>query len=174
MICQATAAATSAIIAAAPNAQWNAARFGAVWPCTTCVTPTAEITVVRIATPAALPSCRAVLKTVDARPVAAGLIVANAAACDGTKTCAIDRPSAEHQRPHDPQVGVEADERERPDHRGDDRSARSSSRRRGPKFAYSRVANCAPIMTPIASGNVDRPEPSADRPSPSWKNSATR
>ena len=81
------------MIAATPNAQWNAARFGAVWPRTTCVTPTAEITVVRIATPAALPTWRAVLNTVDARPVAAGLIVANAAACDGTKTCAIASPT---------------------------------------------------------------------------------
>ena len=52
----------------------------------------AEITVVRSATPSALPTCRAVLNSVDALPVAAWLIVANAAAWDGAKTWATQTP----------------------------------------------------------------------------------
>ena len=41
--------------------------------------------------------------------------------------------------------------------------------RRGPSRGYStRLASCAPAMTPNASGNVLSPEPSALRPRPSW------
>jgi hypothetical protein len=54
------------------------------------VRPTALTTVVRIATPAAVPSWRPVLNRVEAAPVAAGVIVANAAACRPRR--AVERP----------------------------------------------------------------------------------
>ena len=38
-------------------------------------------------------SCRIALNMVEARPVAAGVIVANDAAWTGTNTCAMDSPS---------------------------------------------------------------------------------
>ena len=51
------------------------------------------MTVVSTATPIAPPSCRIALNMVEARPVAAGVIVANDAACTGTNTWATDSPS---------------------------------------------------------------------------------
>ena len=48
--------------------------------------PWAVKTAVVIAIPKAPPSWRIVLNIVDARPVAAGVIVAKAAACTGTNT----------------------------------------------------------------------------------------
>lgn len=47
---------------------------------------------VKIATPTAVPSCRPVLNTVEAAPVSAGAMVANAQACNGTRACAQHRP----------------------------------------------------------------------------------
>jgi len=48
---------------------------------------------VSTATPMAPPSCRIALNIVEARPVAAGLMVAKAAAWTGTNTWATDSPS---------------------------------------------------------------------------------
>ena len=64
------------------------------WPATDRVAPTATTAVVSTATPTALPSWRPTLNIVEARPVASGEIVANAAAWAGTKTWAMPTPSA--------------------------------------------------------------------------------
>src|SRR3954451_8160422 len=83
--------ALTAMPAATRNATWYACAFGRSSPSTRCMTPIAEITVLRMATPAAPPSCRPALNMVDARPVVAGVPVADAAACGGTDTLATDR-----------------------------------------------------------------------------------
>jgi len=54
--------------------------------------PAAAIAVVSMATLIALPRWRNVLNILHARPVAADVIVAKAAACTGTNTGAIARP----------------------------------------------------------------------------------
>ena len=55
-------------------------------PAPEVVAPTVTTAVVSTATPVALPSWRATLNMVEARPVACGEIVANAAAWEGTNT----------------------------------------------------------------------------------------
>ena len=54
--------------------------------------------VVSTATPMAPPSCRIALNIVEARPVAAGVIVAKAAAWTGTNTWAMDSPRVSMSR----------------------------------------------------------------------------
>jgi hypothetical protein len=126
------------------------------------------ITVVSTATPTAPPSWRAALNIVAARPVAAGVMVAKEAAWTGTNTWAMDSPrvsmsSRAHHRlvcgPIRASRPIEIAVPDRP----------PVMRRRGPSRGYStRLASCAPAMTPNASGNVLSPAPSALRPRPSW------
>src|SRR3954447_4051830 len=71
--------ALTAMPAATRKATWYACAFGRSSPPTRCMTPIAEITVLRMATPTAPPSWRPALNMVDARPVVAGVTVANAA-----------------------------------------------------------------------------------------------
>jgi hypothetical protein len=47
-------------------------------------------------------------------------------------------------------------------------------RRRGPTRLYRRLVSCTPIMPPIASVNVDRPEWTAEKPRPFCSRSGTR
>ena len=143
-------------------------RLATGCPATTCTGPTATMTVVSTATPIAPPSCRIALNMVAARPVAAGVIVANDAACTGTNTWAMNSPSVSmSSRAHHRLVC------------GPIRASRPIEAavptspivmwRRGPSRGYSiRLASCAPAMTPSASGNVLSPEPSALSPRPSW------
>jgi hypothetical protein len=87
----AMSAAISAMTLAVTSPAWYAARCGATArPVAFWVRPTALTTVVRIATPAAVPSWRPVLNRVEAAPVAAGVMVANAAACRPRR--AVERP----------------------------------------------------------------------------------
>ena len=126
------------------------------------------MTVVSTATPTAPPSCRVALNIVAARPVAAGVMVAKDAAWTGTNTWAMDRPrvsmsSRAHHRlvcgPSRASRPIEIAVPVRP----------MVMWRRGPSRGYStRLASCAPAMTPRASGNVLSPAPSALRPRPSW------
>ena len=95
-------------------------------------------------------------------------MVANDAAWTGTKTWAMDSP----------RVSMSS----RAHHRlvcGPIRASRAIDAavpvspmvmcRRGPSRGYStRLASCAPAITPSASGKVLSPEPSALRPRPSW------
>ena len=67
--------------------------FGWAEPPGRWVEPTPMSTVERTATPTALPTWRMVLKKVEARPIAAGEILAKEAAWVGTMTCAIISPS---------------------------------------------------------------------------------
>src|SRR3984957_20812661 len=82
----------SAIAAATRKAIRYAVRFATGCPPTTCTGPTSTMAVVSTATPIAPPSWRTALNMVEARPVAAGVMVANDAAWTGTNTWAIDTP----------------------------------------------------------------------------------
>src|ERR1700723_2334520 len=150
----------SAIAAATRKAIRYAVRLATGCPATRCTGPTSTMTVVSTATPTAPPSWRTALNMVEARPVAAGVIVANDAAWTGTNTWAMARPSVSmssraHHRlvpgpssassptatavPHSPVV----------------------MGRGGPSRGYNtRLASCAPPITPNASGNVLSPDPS--------------
>ena len=104
----------------------------------------------------------------EARAVAAGVMVANEAAWTGTNTWAMNNPSESrssraHHRlvcgPSSASSPIEAAVPVSPRVRW----------RRGPSRGYStRLASCAPPMTPNASGKVLSPEPSALKPRPSW------
>ncbi len=124
--------------------------------------------VVSTATPTAPPSCRIALNIVVARPVAAGVIVANAAAWTGTNTCAMDSPRvtissrAHHRLVCCPISASRAMEAAVP-------ASPMLMSRRGPSRGYSaRLASCAPAMMPSASGKMLSPETSALSPRPSW------
>lgn len=65
-------------------------EVAAIW----WVVPIVAMTVVSVAIPTALPSWREALNRVEARPVAAEVMVAKAAACEGANTCAIATPSS--------------------------------------------------------------------------------
>ena len=91
---KARAAASNATAAAVTNAQWYAESCGVRWPAIWWVVPIVAMTVVSVAIPTALPSWREALNRVEARPVAAEVMVAKAAACEGANTCAIATPSS--------------------------------------------------------------------------------
>jgi hypothetical protein len=105
---------------------------------------------------------------VAARPVAAGVMVANDAAWTGTNTCAMARPSVSMSSRGHHRLDCGPSSASRPI----DTAVPTSPMvmcRRGPSRGYShRLASCAPPITPNASGNVLSPAPSALRPRPSW------
>jgi hypothetical protein len=130
--------------------------------------PTMVMTVDRTATPMAPPSCRLALNTVDARPVAAGEMVAKAAACMLNITCgmAYPRPNI-NNRIHHRLVWAPLSDMRAVNTAMD--TSPPAMTRRGPKRGYStRLTTWAPSMTPMASGNVLSPDCRAERPRPSW------
>ena len=76
---------SNATAAAVTNAQWYAESCGVRWPAIWWVVPIVAMTVVSVAIPTALPSWREALNRVEARPVAAEVMVAKAAACEGSE-----------------------------------------------------------------------------------------
>ena len=123
---------------------------------------------VATATPRAPPSRRPTLNIVEARPEERGGIVAKAAAWVATNTWPTPRPMSTrspriHQRlcapaatPSSPMKVLEA-------------SAPTIRCLRGPSLRYrTLLASWDPVITPMASGAVLSPEPSALSPRPSW------
>src|SRR5215472_13020375 len=128
---------------------------------------------VSTATPIAPPSWRTALNIVDARPVAAAVIVANPAAWSGTKMLPIASPRVTSRIRGHHRLVVGPRRPSRPIDTAVPRSPTITCLR-GPSRGYStRLASCAPAITPNASGKMDNPAPSADSPRPSWKYSET-
>src|ERR1700678_1727099 len=118
--------------------------------------PTALRTVLNTATPMAPPSWRWELNRVDALPVDAEEMVANAAACMLTITNGIEKPSANisrrihHRLVWAPDRDMSAVKQAMP-------LRPPAINREGPNLGYnSRLTAWAPTITPRASGNVPR------------------